>query len=180
MQAFTKSTSEVSGLIRDDRAVKMGSIRAHHTLVKANTFGFVTMEIPDHLYSGVSIPKNLQNWHNNNLNGSSSAGLKDNKFVPPSESTVTKTIISANEINKIRAANIKSLDGSVKIKGGAGVQHHQSKLAQSSTDLSKNLDCVSHYSKNYNDQGDFSIGNYDPDIFSNSFSMGKPFSDMNS
>ena len=64
----------------------------------------------------VAIPKNLENWHINNLNGNSSGNL-DNKFVPSTQSTLGKTIRSANEINKIRALNIKQFENSVKIKG---------------------------------------------------------------
>ena len=161
--------------MRDERQLKVNNLRASHTAIKSHKFGFVAFDIPEHLYGQVAIPKNLENWHNNNLNGNSSMN-KENKFaLGQSESMVGKTIRSANEINKIRAANIKNFENSVKVRPSPS-----GKLVQSSTDLSKNLDCVSNISRQINDVGDFSIGNYDPDIFSNSFSLAKPFTDMNS
>lgn len=111
--------------------------------MRSRKFGFVAYDIPEHLYGQVAIPKNLENWHNNNLNGNSSIN-KENKFAAgPSESMVGKTIRSANEMNKIRAANIKTCDHSVKVRGsGTG------ELAQSSTDLTtKNIDSMSNISR---------------------------------
>lgn len=84
--------------------------------------------------------------------------------------------MSVNEINKIRATNVKTGDTSL---GAKSYQIHMTKLAQSSTDLTMNMDCVSVVG-NKNTGNDFSVGNLDPEDISNSFSMSKAFSDMSS
>ena len=52
------------------------------------------------------VPKNLENWHNSNANRNSLV-QKGNKFLPM-QPTVFKAVKNVDEMNKIRASNLKS------------------------------------------------------------------------
>ena len=87
-----------------------------------------------------------------------------------------KQIRSVNELNKITANNLKTTDNSISLNSKSfQVVPTQIKLAQSSTDMTIDKDCVSVVSKNLINEW-----KVDQEDISNSFSMSRAFSDIES
>ena len=87
-----------------------------------------------------------------------------------------KQIRSVNELNKITANNLKTTDNSISLNSKSfQVVPKQIKLAQSSTDMTIDKDCVSVVSKNLINEW-----KVDQEDISNSFSMSRAFSDIES